>query len=448
VYRTRTGCWVTAVACLGVLIGPMGAVAQEATAAPPMLTKWSATFYGFVELDSIWDSTQGLNDLMGNAALPRGGTYASSHDQVTLSVRNSRLGFRIGAPDLGWLRASAVAEMDFFGNQPPGISEAAFFNNPTFRIRHFYFKAETPIVDVLVGQTWELFGWQAYFDPASVNLQGLPGQVYSRTAQIRLSKSVPVSSELGLELALAALRPPQRGAGLPDGQAGLKVVLPGRKAYRTAGGAVSSLDSMALGVSGVLRRFSVPKFEPNAKTNVSTTGWGASVDLLLPIVAASTTSHDNALTFTGSFVRGEGTSDLYTGLSGPPFPALPNPQKLTPAPTYTANIDPGLVGFDSSGALHAVSWQSFILGLQYWFPGNSGLWVAGTYSHLQSFNASALAAGAKTVFVRSQYASGALFWDAARPIRLGLEFAWLRQDFVDPGPSVDRRVQLTAWYVF
>jgi hypothetical protein len=38
-------------------------------------------------------------------------------------------------------------------------------------------------------------------------------------------------------------------------------------------------------------------------------------------------------------------------------------------------------------------------------------------------------------------ASGALFWDAARPIRLGLEFAWLRQDFVDPGPSVDRRAQ-------
>ena len=52
--------------------------------------------------------------------------------------------------------------------------------------------------------------------------------------------------------------------------------------------------------------------------------------------------------------------------------------------------------------------------------------------------------------VREEYASGALFWDVVRPVRVGLEFAWLRQSFSDraPGPTVDRRVQLSAWYVF
>ena len=35
---------------------------------------------------------------MGNAALPRAGTYAATHDQTTFSVRNSRLGLRVGAP--------------------------------------------------------------------------------------------------------------------------------------------------------------------------------------------------------------------------------------------------------------------------------------------------------------------------------------------------------------
>src|SRR5215831_4017668 len=450
--RTRQSRWHLCVpgalaGCLLILASPAASAADAAAPQKPVLNRWSAVIYGFVELDAIHDSVQGPNDLMGNAALPRGGTYAGTHDQTTFSVRNSRLGLRIGAPDLGPLRASAVMEMDFFGNQPP-VSEAAFFNNPTFRIRHAYFKVETPVVDLTVGQTWELFGWQAYFDPASVNLQGLPGQIYSRTAQVRLSKQVPFSSEVGLELALAALRPPQRAGGLPDGQAGVKLNLPGRKAYRTLGGATSSLDAMSLGVSGTVRRFAVPSFEPNPKTDVTTTGWGASVDLLLPIVAASSTAHDNALTLVASFVRGDGIADLYTGLGGPPFPPLPNPGHLTPPPTYSASIDPGLVGFDSSGVLHAVSWQSYLVSLQYWFPGSTGLWVATTYSQIRSFNAATLAQGAKNVLLRSQYASGALFWDAARPIRFGLEFAWLRQDFADPGPSVDRRVQLSGWYVF
>ena len=415
---------------------------------PSVLSRWSVTFYGFAELDTIWDSLQGPNDLLGNVTLPRAGTYAASHDQFTLSVRNSRLGFRIGAPDLGWLKSSAQIELDFLGNQPSGITEAAFFNNPGIRVRHLYFNAKTPIVDVLVGQTWALFGWQSYFFPATVGIQGLPGQIFNRTAQVRLSKAVHFSPDLGMEFAIAALRPPERAGGVPDGQAGIKLVIPARKAYRTISATQPVLDAMAIGVSGALRRLAVPAFEPNATTDATTTGWGVSVDVLLPIIAASSTSHDNALAFTGSYVRGAGTSDLYTGLSGPAFPALPNPGHVTPAPTYNASIDQGLVGFDSDGNLHPVSWQSFMLGLQYWFPGDTGLWVSANYNHLQSFNATTLAHGSRTVFVKSQYASGALWWDAAKPLRVGLEFAWLKQDFVDPGPSVDRRVQLSAWYYF
>ena len=452
--RTRRTRWekcvrgsIALAALAALALGPSRAGAAEIDGPGPVVSRWSATVYGFVELDAIHDSVQGPNDLLGNAALPRGGTYAGTHDQATFSVRNSRIGLRVGAPDLGPLRASAVLEMDFFGNQP-AVSEAAFFNNPTFRIRHAYFKLETPAVDLTVGQTWELLGWQSVFHPASVNLQGLPGQVYSRTAQVRLGKRLALSSDVGLELAVAALRPPQRAGGLPDGQAALKLDFPGRKAWRTPGGASSSLDSMAIGVSGAVRRFAVPSFEANPRTDVTTTGWGASVDVLLPIIPATASSHDNALTLVASFVRGDGIADLYTGLGGPPLPALPNPQHLSPAPAYPSNIDPGLVGFDASGTLHAVAWQSFIVNAQYWIPGKTGLWLAATYSQIRSPNAATLAQGAKNVLLRSQYASGSLFWDAAKPIRFGLEFAWLRQEFNDPNPSVDRRVQLSGWYVF
>ena len=297
--------WQWCVFCALAVVGPAfraGPVmaAEPAGAPPPVTSKWSATIYGFVELDTIHDSLQGPNDLMGNAALPRAGTYAATHDQTNF-VRNSRLGLRVGAPDLGSLRASAVLEMDFFGNQPAGISEAAFFNNPTFRIRHAYFKLETPVVDVVVGQTWELFGWQAMFNPASVNLQGLPAQIYSRTAQVRLSRRFALASDRGSSSPSPRSGLPSGPAVLPDGQAGLKIDFPGRKAWRTPGGAVSSLDSMAIGVSGVVRRFAVPSFVPNPTTDVTTTGWGVSADVLLPIIpAASATQHDNALTLGGS----------------------------------------------------------------------------------------------------------------------------------------------------
>jgi hypothetical protein len=66
-----------------------------------VVNRWSAVIYGFAELDAIHDSLQGPNDLMGNAALPRSGTYAASHDQTTFSVRNSRLGLKVGAPEWG-----------------------------------------------------------------------------------------------------------------------------------------------------------------------------------------------------------------------------------------------------------------------------------------------------------------------------------------------------------
>jgi len=437
-----------AVGCLVLLVTPAVSSAEDATHPSPILTKWSATVYGFVELDSMYDTTQGLGDTIGNAALPPAGTYAATHDQVTFTARNSRIGLSLKAPDVGWLKLSARLEGDFFANQPAGISEAAFFSNPGFRIRHAYVQAQTPYLDVLIGQSWQVFGWLSDFIPATVNFQGLPGQLYGRSAQIRLSKTVSLGPDLGMELAIAALRPPQRAGGLPDGQAGLKLFVPGRKAYRTAGAAVSSLDAMALGISGVVRRFAVPKFEPDSKTDVTATGWGIAVDLLLPIIAASTTQHDNALTFTGSFASGRGISDLYTDLGGPPFPPLPNPQNRTPAPVYSASIDPGLVGFDSSGVLHPVSWQSCIVGLQYWLPGQTGLWIAGTYSHLHSSNVATLSGGSRTSFVRSQNATASLFWDATRYLRFGLEFDWLKQDFIDSGPTVNKRIQFGTYYVF
>jgi hypothetical protein len=49
--------------------------------------------------------------------------------------------------------------------------------------------------------------------------------------------------------------------------------------------------------------------------------------------------------------------------------------------------------------------------------------------------------------VRQQYASVGDLWTWTQPIRFGLEYAWLEQHFTAGPPSVDRRLQLSGWYV-
>ncbi len=64
-----------------------------------MKTKWGTEFYGFVELDSIYDSTQSFSDLQGNGNIVRPGSYGYVHHRVQFTPRNSRLGFRLSAPE-------------------------------------------------------------------------------------------------------------------------------------------------------------------------------------------------------------------------------------------------------------------------------------------------------------------------------------------------------------
>jgi hypothetical protein len=426
---------------------PPPAPAPKADAKPAVATKWETTLYGFVEGDSLYDSTQGLNDNAGNTAIQRKGTYGGNHGQTTMGARNSRIGYRLSAPAYNDIKASAQLEMDFIANQPPGISESAFFASAGFRVRHLNLKLETPIVDILIGQSWMVFGWQTLYQPASVQIQGVPGEVFSRSPQIRITRRIE-AGPVSVELAVAAVRPPQRASATPDGQAGIKLNLDTVKAYHTAGGAGTALDSASIGVSAVGRRFAVDEFSATPHSQVVRDGYGLSIDALIPIVPATREHKANALTLTGSFVTGAGTADLYSGLSGGVGqPALPNPAKLTPAPTYTPNIDSGLALFTADGALHPVQWASYMAGVQYYLPPSGKIFLAANYSHTSSDNAHAFGAAAK-VFDKQDWADGNLFFDLTPAVRLGFELAWTDQTYVDATEGTNYRAQLSGWFIF
>jgi hypothetical protein len=339
-------------------------------------------------------------------------------------------------------------EMDFLGNQPPGISEASLLQNATFRFRHLNLKLETPVVDVLSGQYWQLFGWQSLFHPNTVEIQGVPGQVYSRSPQIRISKTIK-SGDMAIELALAASRPPQRASATPDAQAGVKFQYNGMKALHTAGSTGTAVDGLAVGVSVVGRRFAVDELSASPSSEVTANGYGVSVDALIPIIPATKDKHGNALTFTGSFSTGAGIADLYQSLTGGVSqPSLPNPTMANPAPVYVPNIDNGLAMFYASDkTLHAVQWTAYIAGLQYYLPPAGHVWVSANYSHIESANAHYF--GSKTaVWDHEDWADLNLMFDVTPAVRLGIEGAYFDMKYFDGADAPNYRAQFSGFFLF
>jgi Gram-negative porin len=432
---------------------PVAAPPPAAPAAPaapepsPVTTKWKGTLYGWLQADSLYDTTQSFADGSGGALIARPGTYAGENGRVTFSFRNSRVGFRLSAPEVMGLRASGLVEFDFNGNQPPGITETAFWSNPTMRGRQAWIKAESDYIDVLLGQTWNLFGWQPFFHPNTLQLQGIPGQVFSRSQQFRLShtfKTEPVN----IDVAVAAARPPQRDGGVPDLHGGLKLGLNGWKGQHVGGaGAAAAADPLSLGVSGLTRQFNVIEFSATPGTDGNTeSGWGVSLDALLPVIPASSLSSIGALSLQGSFQTGSGFNDQYTATTGgSTFPAFPAPA-MGAAPT--ANLDAGLATYDAAGNLHTIDWNMFVVDLQYFLPPAGNVWVSANFSQMESGNILDFGAAPGSVFTKEQWWDVNLFWNVTPALRLGAEYASFKQTMGDDTTRENMRFQFSGFYLF
>jgi hypothetical protein len=410
----------------------------------PVKSKWSLTIAGFLQIDAIYDSTQSFLDNTGGTLVQRPNTYLGDHDRMTMSFRNSRFGVRLGAPDFWGVKASGFIEFDFLGNQPGGITEPAFFSNATMRARHVYLKLESEYVDLLFGQTWHLFGWQPYYNPNTAELQGVPGQLFSRSVQLRLSHMFK-TDPLNVDVAAAAARPAQRDSAIPDGQGGIRFLLNGVKALHINGnGGAQSVDPLSIAVSGLVRQFRVKDFVANPKASMTATGWAVAIDALIPIIPASADDTGNKLTVQGSFQTGSGFNDQYLAFSGGiTFPTLMS----STAATYAPNVDSGLVTYDAAGQLHTIDWTVYLAGLQYYFPPSGKVWISVNVSQLKSGNIATY--GPPTgVFKKELWADGCLFWQTTAAVRFGVEYARFRQTYGDNVVATNHRAQFTGWFAF
>lgn len=417
--------------------------------------KFAMTLYGFVEADTIYDTTESYAETAGNTQVARPGTYAGDHARATFTVRNSRIGLRSKAPEYAGIRTSAQLEMDFLGTQLPiGYgqpyfgSESANFTNPTFRARHLFMKLETSVVDVLIGQYWDLFGWQSMYHPNTVEIQGVPGELYSRTPQLRVSKTIH-TGPISIDMAIAALRPPQRDSARPEGQAGLRLSVDKWTGVTTNGSTSTNIAPASLAVSGDVKRVSVPEFSATPANSKDRTSGAIAVDAFLPVLPGTKSKMGNALSLNGEFAAGHGTSDLYTGLTGGiTYPTLPNPTNASPAPTWPQNIDNGIAVYDANGGLHFVQWTSWLAGVQYYLPGLNGrVWVSGNYSRVTSTNTNSYGPPAK-VRKSLDWFDVNLFTDVTPSVRFGLEYANFNDVYADGLHAINHRGQFSAFYIF
>jgi hypothetical protein len=420
---------------------------------PPPQTGVTASLYGFIELDLMHDTTQSFGEAIVNSTMQRPGMLAGDNPRTQFTARDSRVGLRLLAPSYGSVRTSALLEVDFFGNQSLNQTEDLSIVAAAVRLRHAYVKFETPVLDVLAGQTNDLFAWGGMgFYPNTVAFLGVPGEIYHRDPQLRLSKTLSGSS-VTFEAAAAAVRPAQRDGAIPDGQGGLRIAFERWLGTSGQGASIPKAAPASLGVSGVYRRFSVPAFTASAENPNKANGWGVAVNLFLPIIPASHGDLGNSLSATAEATIGTGISNLYTGLTGGVlFPVLANPQMMLPVPTYTPDIDPGLVTYNAKGQLKTVNWRALVLGLQYRAPFGMGrkLGLSAVASQIESNNIDSLTPmqGLQYVFSKAQYVDGNIFFSPTPESQVGGSVQIERQTFGDGVYGTNIRGELAVYYFF
>jgi hypothetical protein len=435
---------------------PPSAPEPPKTPAEPALLSndpgWRLGIHGFAELDADYDTTQSFTDTVLSNTISRPHTFAGDNPRFQVSPKDSRFGLKAEAPTFASIKASGVFVVDFFGVQPPNATQDQNYAAGIIRMREFYAKLDTPVIDVLAGQTQDLFGWQGSgFYPATPARLGVLGEVFHRNPQLRLSKRIE-SKAIGIEVGVAGVRPVQRDSAVPDVEAGLKLTINGWKGSSATGPRRPTTAPMAFGVSGIGRRLSVTDFSASPGDSHTLFASGVAVDAYIPIIPSKGDDLANALSVTGEFSTGSGISDLYLGLTGGVlFPTLPNPNNVLPAPAYSPNIDQGPTTFDANGSLHAINWTGLVVAAHYHLPFGAGqkLWISGTYSRATSSNAVSLTPiqGRNFVWDKGQYIDGTIWWGITPAFVMALSFQTMSQTFGDGIEARNNRGE-GAWYFF
>lgn len=416
--------------------------------------KWKVVMSGFIEADLMTDSTRSLGEIPGNTKVDKRGTFAGDNGRTQFSVRNSRLGFAVLPPAQGDLQTKAYLEFDLFGYEatpnstaPYSQSEASFFSSPTLRMRQAYFSGEENGWSFLAGQTWSLFGWQPYYLIAPVSISPVSGELFFRTPQFTVMKTVKMDGENQVQAAVSVSRPTQRDGQIPNVDAGIRFSSGWRKSGMTLGGTVGEVKAqpMSIGLSGTMRSFEAPLSAADTVDKNKIKGTAFAVDFALPILESSDRkSVGNTLTLQGEFTKGKGYGDQFLSWTGGIVTAPVGGTAVAGQP----NLDGGLGG-DTVAAKGStftlIDLQTYNLQLQYHLPGDMKTYVTVGYGQLWSSNVTLLA---DATYDRSATAYANVMHDFTQQIRGGVEYLNQYSYLGSSLLNIDHRGQVSLYFFF
>jgi hypothetical protein len=434
---------------------------------------------GFAEFDFIGDSTQSFQELVGNRPVLHSNTVNGANDQVFFSPRNSRIILDVRAPERNSIKSRMFLSMDFLGNQPAvgtsTVTEFSQMTSPDLRIFQLFYVAETPVVDVKVGQDWSRFGFMSLYSRGQVSTAVTPANMFNRWIQASLSKELRMTETLSLTPVFSVERPPQANGTMPSFVAGIQIAHSGLKApYNGAQAADTSIRALSLQVSGVGRRLEANSggptnpttgAQPSLSSQTYVTGWGVSTSLFLPVLPSKNGEIGNTAHIVMEGVTGAGIADFFNGLSWGvcnPVCGFSSTNSGFGGPTFgQTNIDYGLAAVSSqTGKFEAIRTTSMMVHGTYYLPDDGKTWVGGGYGTVYSSNAaqmtcitSAAACGGATrtlnsIYDRESTYYGYLYHDFTQELRIGLETNFTRTSYADNSYAENRRVMASLYYRF
>lgn len=412
---------------------------------------WKVMMGGFVELDMIADSTRSFTEVVGNAPVSRGGTYAGDNGRTQFSIRNSRLGFTVLPPNAGDWKTKGYLEFDLFGFDPapPGVisngysvsnSESNFFTAGSLRVRHAYLTAENNGWQVLAGQYWTLFGWVPTYVLSTASVPPVVGTLYERTPQVMLMKNIETNENNKLQAAISVTRPAERDSQYPGVDAGVRYSMGGRRSGFSSANSDINAEPMSLAVSGTFRDFEAPILGGGTTDKVNYAGYGVAVNGLIPVLASNDPKeYANTLSVLGEYTMGRGYADELPNWSGgiAQDPSTGNLANL--------NLDPGQGGYDVYGGFNLVHLQTWNAQLQYHLPSGWDSFTTWGYGQLYSDNINNIVGG---TYDRTQIFFGNFFHDFSKQIRAAIEYSQFRTHYVNSNVMINSRGQVSLWFRF
>lgn len=413
---------------------------------------------GFVEFDTLFDSSRSISEFAGSAPVARKNTFDGENGRTQFSLRNSRIALGAEGPAFSSWKPRAIFEMDFLGYDPVATtannqSESAFYSSPTFRIRHAYLELKTDTTEILAGQTWSLFGWQPFYVPTTVSVPPSTGTVFERTQRlsvIRQFSPQPDSPQV-LRAGIALVRPTQRDSQIPNIDAGFRWSLEStRSGFASANSEIKN-QPLSIAVSSTFREFKSPRAGTSVADLVATPALAFALDAFIPLVPASDDKDTTrTLSLIGEYSFGRGYGDEFPNWSGGVLQSGVTNQSSN-ATGSNLNLDAGIGGYNSRQEFELVHLQSFNGQLQF-HASESGFFTVG-YAQLYSNNLSDFL-GSPGIAANKLYDRSEIYFinwilDLSKNVRIGLEFSQFATHYVSDGASTHQnRIAATSFYRF